>query len=381
VLTGPGWRLELAEGWVVAPGPRSGDFRVVPEPKVPIVAALRRMVDAVNGRDARAYAAIYASDASLTIYGGPRLQGRAAIEKYELDLLRAYPGTRFALSNIWVRGFDVVARYGVNTPAGAGPATGHEGLLFFRFDEGGNITSEHRYLDALTPMAQAGLLRGVAARVLPNLAAGPKVMTADPAQNGSVLEKVSAVFAAFDSGDAIGLLSQLHDDIAVDDVMLASASSCKSGTLDWLRTWAEAVSDRRTDVVRAIVVRDSVLVEIIAHGKLSGPIGALAPAERRFAVHRAAIIEFRDDQIGHITILTNGRDLAEQTAQWPPRTTRGVNATRLRDRVRERHVPVGIVLSGRGRLGREVPDSRLDRTVDRGGHAGPPFCFGGGLAK
>jgi ketosteroid isomerase-like protein len=230
-------------------------------------------------------------------------------------------------------------------------------------------------------MAQAGLLRGVAARVLPNLAAGPKVMTADPAQNGSVLEKVSAVFAAFDSGDAIGLLSQLHDDIAVDDVMLASASSCKSGTLDWLRTWAEAVSDRRTDVVRAIVVRDSVLVEIIAHGKLSGPIGALAPAERPFAVHRAAIIEFRDDQIGHITILTNGRDLAEQTAQWPPRTTRGVNATRLRDRVRERHVPVGIVLSGRGRLGREVPDSRLDRTVDRGGHAGPPFCFGGGLAK
>jgi hypothetical protein len=49
VLTGPGWRLELAEGWVVAPGPRRGDFRVVPGPKVPVVAALRRMVDARQG--------------------------------------------------------------------------------------------------------------------------------------------------------------------------------------------------------------------------------------------------------------------------------------------------------------------------------------------
>jgi ketosteroid isomerase-like protein len=278
------------------------------------------MVDAVNGGDARAYAAIYASDASLTIYGGPRLQGRAAIEKYELDLLRAYPGTRFALSNIWVRGFDVVARYGVNTPAGAGPATGHEGLLFFRFDEQGNITTEHRYLDALTPMAQAGLLRGVAARVLPNLAAGPKVMTADPAQNGPALEKVSAIFAALDAGDAIGLLSRVHDDIAIDDVMLAGAFSGTSGTLDWVRTWAEAVSDRRTEDVRAIGVRDSVLVEIIAHGRLSGSIGALSPAEKPFAVHRAAIIEFRDDRIGHIAIFTNGRELAEQTGQWPPGT-------------------------------------------------------------
>jgi hypothetical protein len=31
VLTGPGWRLELAPGWVVRPGPRDGDFRVVRE--------------------------------------------------------------------------------------------------------------------------------------------------------------------------------------------------------------------------------------------------------------------------------------------------------------------------------------------------------------
>jgi hypothetical protein len=31
VLTGPGWRLELAPGWLVRPGPRPGDFRVTRE--------------------------------------------------------------------------------------------------------------------------------------------------------------------------------------------------------------------------------------------------------------------------------------------------------------------------------------------------------------
>jgi hypothetical protein len=31
VLSGPGWRLELAPGWVVRPGARPGDLQVVPE--------------------------------------------------------------------------------------------------------------------------------------------------------------------------------------------------------------------------------------------------------------------------------------------------------------------------------------------------------------
>jgi uncharacterized protein (TIGR02246 family) len=322
VLTGPGWRLDLASGWAVAPGPRRGDFRVVPEPSLPVVATLRRMRDAVNSGDARAYAATYASDASLTIYGGARLQGRAAIEEYELGLLRAHPRTRFELSAIWVHGSDVVARYGVVTPPGAGPATGHEGLLFLRFDEQGAITAERRYLDSLTPMAQAGLLRGAAARDLPTLAADPRIAVAGPAQNGSNRAAVAAILAALDSGDAASLLPLVHDDVALDEVMLARAFAGKSGALAWLRTWQEAVSDRRTELVRAIEVGDFVLAEMIAHGRLNGSIGALAPAGKPFAVHRAAIVEFRGGLIGGITVFTNGRELAEQTGQWPPGTSR-----------------------------------------------------------
>jgi hypothetical protein len=88
-------------------------------------AALTRMRDAVNRGDARAYADVYSEDAIITIFGANDLRGRDAVEQRT--------------------------------------------LLFFRFNVIGEIVSEERYLDSLTPMAQMGALPGSQPRALPVL--------------------------------------------------------------------------------------------------------------------------------------------------------------------------------------------------------------------
>jgi hypothetical protein len=81
----------------------------------------------------------------------------------------------------------------------------------------------------------------------------------------------------------------------------------------------EAVSDRRTEVTSLTEVGDVVLVETILRGRLTGPIGRLSPAAKPFAVHRAAIVRLREGRIREITLFTNGRELAQETGQWPLR--------------------------------------------------------------
>ena len=67
-------------------------------------AALATMVRAVNAGDAHAYARLYAPSAAITIHGGGVLQGRAAIQAHEVDLLRQYPGARLGFRSIWQKG-------------------------------------------------------------------------------------------------------------------------------------------------------------------------------------------------------------------------------------------------------------------------------------
>jgi ketosteroid isomerase-like protein len=333
VLTGTGWRLELAPGWVVRPGPRDGDFRVVREPppasatdstkttaaarsperNVPAVASLFRMAQAVNAADARAYASVYAAEATITIYGGDRLEGRDAIERYEIALLRAYPGTRFALSAIWLSGSTAVVRYAVNTPAASGPATGHEGLLFYRINDAGEIAEERRYLDALTPMAQAGVLGKRPARSLPALARDPAIAVVPPGPGGANSAIVAASFAALDAGDTTGFLATLTDDVVIDELILAEAFNGRSGALAWFRVWTGAFADRSTAITSMVEIGDIVLVETVARGRLIGAIGPLPATGTALTIHRAAIFRLHAGHITQITAFMNGKELAPET--------------------------------------------------------------------
>src|SRR5438034_8911808 len=282
--------------------------------------ALAEMVRAVNAGDARTYAALYAPDAVLTIYGGDVLQGRRAIEDYETGLLRELPGARLGFHAIWQKGPAVVVRYVVNGRTAGGQAMGHEGLLFYRFLPSGLIAEERRYLDSLTPMAQLGALGAVAARPLPAVPVetrGYEARLANGGRERARMDQVKKSLAALDANDTAAFLAGLTPDAVVDEMIEARPFVGRPDVTAWLEKWTRAVSGARTEVATMVTVGDCVLVETILSGVLNGTLGPVTASARPFTVHRALVVQFKAGRIGHIRAFMNGRELAQSVGQWP----------------------------------------------------------------
>jgi ketosteroid isomerase-like protein len=281
-----------------------------------IPATLARMAAAVNAGDARAYAATYAADASIAIHGGERLTGRGAIERYEAELLRRFPNTRFALLDIWQGEAAAVARYAVNTPPPP-VGSGHEGLLFYRFGATGEIVEERRYLDALTPMAQLGAIAGHAARSLPALPAMPRMHSVTPAAGGAAA--VRALLEAVQRTDERAFVDRLAENVVIDEAMLPVPFSGVAGARAWFRTWTRSFPRARADVTTLVSAGDHVIVELLISGTLEASFGPLDPSSRPFVAHRAAVFRLHGGRVVEYSGFMNGRELADATAQWPLR--------------------------------------------------------------
>ena len=281
-------------------------------------AAIAEMMDAVNAGDAHRYALRYAPDAVIVIHGSVVLNGRDAIERYEVELLREFPGARLALHSMWQAGRSAVVRYAVTGIASGGRPMGHEGLLFYRFDSSGLVQEEHRYLDSLTPMAQMGLLGAGPVRPLPTLPDGLKVHEAE----GSAREKenvalATASLAALDSKSEDAFLRGFVDAAALDDLTEPAPSLGKRNVKAWFENWTAAVPDARWEVATILGVGEYVLVECVVRGTLKGRLGRLAPSDRGFAVHRAAIFQVERGSLATLSLFMNGKELAEAVGQWP----------------------------------------------------------------
>ena len=283
------------------------------------IEALTQMMNTVTAGDAKGYARLYAQDAVITIYGGVELKGRDAIEQYEVELMRDFPGTRFALYSVWQTGSVAVVHYGVNGRTAGGQAMGHEGLLFYRFDPTGLIVEERRYLDSLTPMAQMGMLGAAPARPLPNLPAELKAYVAkgSPAETANVTF-VRAGFAALDSRNESAFLSHSADDAALDEMILPHAFIGKRSVERWFTTWTTAFPDSASQVTTILGVEEFVLVETVVRGTRNGALGRLAASNKPFSVHRAAIVRMKDGKLKDVAAFMNGKELAEAVGQWPP---------------------------------------------------------------
>jgi ketosteroid isomerase-like protein len=285
-----------------------------------IFAALTEMMQAVNAGDAGRYARLYAENAVITIHGGGSLEGRAAIEKYEVELLREFPGARLAFYDVWQQGPVAVVHYGVNGKTAGGQAMGHEGLLFYRFAPGGLIQEERRYLDSFTPMAQLGALGAGPVRALPALPSEMKSHAAkgSPGEAANVA-LVRTAFAALDARKQAEFLSKTAPDAVIDEMLEAQPSSGRTGVTGWYERWTSAVPDARTEIDTILGAGDAVLVEAVVRGTLKGPLGRLRAADKPFEAHRAAIVQVRDGKIARLTAFMNGKELAQAVGQWPPR--------------------------------------------------------------
>jgi ketosteroid isomerase-like protein len=274
-------------------------------------ATLGEMVDAVNASDAARYARVYAPDALITIHGGTELRGRAAIEAYEVELLRQFPGTRLALFAVWEAGPWTVAHYGVRSPQPT--LTGHEGLLFYRFAEDGLIAEERRYLDTLTPMSQVGALGKVRAPV-PELPARPSSF-----EPGDARERANAelVRRALGAADETTFLAHVDPAARFREVSWGWPAAAATPAV-WFESWRTVVADPALDISTVATSGAHVLVEAVLRGRLKAPLGVARPSERTFTVHRAYVVQVENGRITSLTAFMNGKELAESVGQWPP---------------------------------------------------------------
>lgn len=283
------------------------------------VAALKEIVRSVNAGDAKKYGIVYAPDAVIRIYGGEELKGRDAIEKYELDLLRQFPGTQIAFEAIWQKGPVAVVHYAVNGQTPAGQAMGHEGLLFYRFQPSGLIDEERRYLDSLTPMGQLGALGKVPVRRPPTLRTEMEVHLArDSGEEKKNIAIAQGSLGALDSKNEAVFFEHLADDAVIDDLIWPQPFADRQKLKTWFETEAAAV-DAQGEITSILGGGDFVLVETIVRGRLKGALGLVAAPTppKEFAVHRATIFELRNGKIAHISAFMNSKELAEAVGQWP----------------------------------------------------------------
>jgi ketosteroid isomerase-like protein len=281
--------------------------------------ALNHMMNAVNAGDARGYAALYAKDAVITIFGSGEIKGRDAIEQYEVELLREFPGARLAFYSVWQSGIHAVVHYGVNGRTPGGQAMGHEGLLFYRFHASGLIGEEHRYLDSLTPMAQMGVFGAIQARAIPTL---PTELKAYVDRHSYDEEKnvatVRASIAALDSKNEGAFLATIAEDSVLDELIYPQPYVGKHNAKAWFATWSGAVPDASTEITAIFGVGEFVLLKSVVRGTLKGPLGRLAPSNKQFTVHRGAIVRLKDGKLTQISAFMNSKEIAEATGQWPP---------------------------------------------------------------
>ena len=281
--------------------------------------ALTHMMDAVNAGDARRYASLYAQDAVITIFGGGELKGRDAIEQYEEELLREFPGARLAFYSVWHSGINAVVHYGVNGRTPGGKAMGHEGLLFYRFHPSGLIGEEHRYLDSMTPMAQMGVFGTTRARVLPTLPTELKTYIArsspDEQKNIAI---VRASVSALDSKNEATFLATIADDSVFDELIEAQPFIGKRNVKAWFDNWTRAVPDATTEITTILGVGEFVLLKTVVRGTLKGSLGRLVASNTPFVVHRGAIVRVKDGRLTRISAFMNSKEIAEAVGQWPP---------------------------------------------------------------
>jgi predicted ester cyclase len=274
---------------------------------------------AVNAADAKGYARLYAPNAVITIHGGGELRGRAAIEQYEVGLLREFPGTQFAIYSSWLKWPLAVVHYGVNSPAAGGRHTGHEGLLFFRFDSSGLIETERRYFDSMTPMAQLGLLGATPARSVPTL----PIAMQSYFSTGSRAEAMNLTFvrlslALLESKRESAFLASLAPEVVVDELIQPEPYVGARNAKTWFDYWSGAVPDASSETISILGVGEFVLAESVLRGTLQGALAPLSPSGKPIAVHRAWVFQRRGGKLIRVASFMNRKEIAEAVGQWPP---------------------------------------------------------------
>src|SRR5262249_1538177 len=151
--------------------------------------------------------------------------------------------------------------YGVSGKTPGGQAMGHEGLLFYKFDSSGLVSSEHRYLDSLTPMGQLGALGKIASRPPPGLKQSVTVLEAENSREEASNQVIVAkTLNGLNAKNEAAFLSNFADNAEIDELICPQTFAENQGTQSWFKMWSGA-AEVRTEVQSILAAKEFVLVE------------------------------------------------------------------------------------------------------------------------
>jgi ketosteroid isomerase-like protein len=197
---------------------------------------------------------------------------------------------------------------------------GHEGLLFFLFNDAGLIVEERRYLDSLTPMGQLGALGSSPVRPLPTLPSAMTTLVATgPSDGRDAVTVARLALDAMNAHDEAAFLSLVRVDAVVDELMAVEPFVGAVNVKRWFAMWTGAVPDLKIDITTIAGAGDFAFAETLTRGTLKGAFGPLSPSARPFVVHRAMVFQVNGGKLARLDAFMNGKELAEAVGQWPVR--------------------------------------------------------------
>jgi steroid delta-isomerase-like uncharacterized protein len=281
--------------------------------------------------DAKAIAALYAPDATLTIAGTPPLTGREAILAFIQGFLDSQSNVKFGVSRVWMSGKTVACEWMINGTQskdwnglpGNGKAWGVTGGSVLTYNEDGLIVQDDRYLDFGTEVAQLGLSKQ---KVRP-VPAIPTAVEAHAAKGAPEEDKNVALAKAgnrtWETHDSKAFLGFLNDDVTYDDMTMPSQLKTKAPAKAIIEAFGKAFPDLKITETSIWGADDYTIDEYTMDGTQKAPLkmgpGMTIPnTKKTIDAHTLEILQWKDGKVAHGWAYSNGAEFMTQLGLAPP---------------------------------------------------------------
>ena len=257
----------------------------------------RALADAINARDAKKFAASYATDASVTVYGVGDVSGRDAIAAETQKWLDGFGDLKFHVGRIFQKADMAVVEW-----AWAGTHTGEfmtvkptqrplgvQGASVVWFSADGLVAKEHRYFDLATLRAQDDPnAKKDSFRAPPAL---PSSIEAHVSKGGAdedkVVDVVKSFYASLATKKEADVLSFVADDTVIDDASLPKPLKGKKELRAYFASFMKAFTDLKQQNSTLFAADDFV----VAEGVLEG---VHAATKKPMTAHFVDVLEIKD---------------------------------------------------------------------------------------
>lgn len=280
--------------------------------------------------DAKAVAALYAADATLTMAGIPPLVGRDAILAFTQGFLDSQSNVKFGVSRVWMSGKTVACEWMINSTQskdwnglpGNGKAWGVTGGSVLTYNEDGLIVQDDRYFDFSTEASQLGLSKQKV-RPVPAIPTSVEAHAAkgDPDEDKNVA-LAKAANRTWETHDAKAFLGFLNDDVTYDDMTMPSQLKTKVPAKAMLESFGKAFPDLKFTETTIWGAGDYTIDELTMEGTQKAPLkmgpGMTLPnTKKTIDTHTLEILEWKDGKMARGWAYSNSVEFMTQLGLLP----------------------------------------------------------------